>query len=281
MGALDGALAGLGLGKRDVVCRAERLHRFAGLGVPHAAARDQQGLFCRFDQRRDIRGLFGRGNDAGDLMDALCKEAVREIVALPFHVLAQGDAHRAGVRRIGQGAHGVQHGAHQVFGTGDAVPVAAYGLISVVGGDAQRVRLFKLLQHGVGLPGGKRIRREQQQRHVVDRCGGCRRDHVCGAGADGGRAGNDLSAVVHFGKRRGGVRHALLVLPLEHLQLPGVFIQRLPEPDHNAVPEHRKDPFHKFGFPAVKRDVLVVQELHKRLCGCHDCHIIQNSFQKN
>ena len=269
----DGGLAGLGLREGDVELGGEGLHGLAGLGIAHAAARDQQGGFGIRDDIRDIGDLVRVGGDAGDLLDALGKESVREVVALAFHVLAQGDAHRAAVGGIGEGAHGVDQGAHDLLGTGDAVPVAAHGLIGVVGGDGQGIGLLELLQDGIRLAGAEGVRREQQQRDIVYGGRGGGGDHVGRAGADGRGAGDDLAAVVLLGEGRGGVGHPLLVLPLKYLQRAGVFIQRLTQSADDTVTEDGKDTFHELGFLPVEGDVLVVKEFDDCLTGGHDGHM--------
>jgi hypothetical protein len=53
------------------------------------------------------------------------KEGFRVIPGFALHILRQTERDRAGFRRVGQDAHGVDAGAHQLFRAGNAVPVFA------------------------------------------------------------------------------------------------------------------------------------------------------------
>ena len=191
-------------------------------------------------------------------MDTFFQKFFGEVIAFALNVLRQGNADRAGTRRIGQHAHRVEHGAHQLFGTGDSVPIAANGFVSVVGGCRKGVHLFKLLKHGVGLAGGKRIRREQKQRNLVDRCGCRRGNHIGSARTDRRGTGNDFAAVILLCKGGSGVRHALFIFALENRQSPAVRVERFTEAADNSVAENGEDAFHEFGFFSVEGDILVI-----------------------
>ena len=86
------ALAGLGLGDRDVVLLRKGQKLVLGLGIEHAAARDDHRLFRRLHQRDDIGDLARIGFGPADAPDMGCKKALRIIIGLGLHVLAEGRA---------------------------------------------------------------------------------------------------------------------------------------------------------------------------------------------
>ena len=202
-------------------------------------------------------------------MDALLEEVVRIFIALALYVLRQGDDGGAAVCGIGQHAHRVDHCAHHLLRARNAVPVTRDRLEAVGCGHGQVVRYLELLEHRVRLTGCKRVRREQQQRQVVDRRGERCGYHVRCANTDRGRARDDLAAVVLLGIRDRCVRHALLVAALINTQVARILLQRLAKAHYHAVAEDREDAVHERFYLAVHLDVLLVQELDDRLTYCH------------
>src|SRR5699024_6419519 len=93
----------------------------------------------------------------------LCKKFFGVIVCFALHVLRERDRHGARVGGVREHAHCVYKGAHNLFGTGDAVKVTRYRPVSVVGGDKRGIELLYLLKHGVGLTGSERISAEEKQ----------------------------------------------------------------------------------------------------------------------
>ena len=262
-------VAGLGLGYRDVERLAEFHNGLAGLGVTNAAAGDEHRLLGSTDQLDRLVDLIVIRNAAGNMMDALLEEVIRERKALALYVLRHGDDCGAAVCGIGQHAHRVDHGAHQLLRTGDAVPVLGNRLKAVGSGDGQVGRNFELLEHRVRLAGRKGVGREQQERDVIDGSGQGGGDHVRRADTDRGRARDDLAAVVLLRVGDRSVRHALLVAALINTQVARVFLERLTEADDHAVAEDGEDAVYEGLFLAVHLDVLLVQELDDRLANCH------------
>ena len=251
-------MAGLGLGDRDAEGLTEVHDGLAGLGVAYAAARDDHGLLGRLDEADRLVDLVVVRDAAGDVMDALLEEVVREVKALALDVLGHGDDCGAAVCGVGQHAHGVDHRGHELLGARDAVPILCDRLEAVGRGHRQVAGDLELLEDRIRLTGGEGVRREEQKRQVVDGRGQRGGDHIGCADADGRRAGNDLAAVVLLGVGDGGVRHALLVAALVDAQVAGVFLQRLAQADDHAVPEDREDAVHERLLHAVKLDVLLV-----------------------
>jgi hypothetical protein len=212
------------------------------------------------DRRGDVLDLLRRGGLPDDAVHPFLEKIAGGVVALPFHVLAQGDADRSGFRRVGEYAHGIDQGGHQLFGPRDSVPVFAHRLERVVGGHGEACGLFQLPEHRVGLAGGKGIRRKDQQRDVVHRGRGAARQHVGRARADGRGAGNDLAPLVLLGEGGGDVAHALFVASLENLETAGVLVQGLPQPDGNPVAENRENAFDEFALFSVERKVLLIEK---------------------
>ncbi len=212
-------------------------------------------------------------------MHAFLQERIGVVIGFALYVLRQGQGDSAGFGRVGEHAHGVQRGAHQLFRAVDTVPVFAYSLERVVGADAQVMELFDLLQHRIRLAAGIHIARQQQQRDAVGRGSGSGGNHVRRARTDRGRTGVDLAPQVLLGKAHGGVTHALFVATLMHDQLAAVLLQRLPQAQHVAVAENGKHPSDEFALHAVDFDVLVIEKLHQGLghgqsCRGHACTLL-------
>ena len=260
MGPLNGALACLGLSEGDTGGLGKGAELLVRLGVTDAAAADQHGTLSLLD---GLGGVVQSGLGGGAALqapDALFEEGLGIVIGLALHVLGHGDADGAGVGGVGQHPEGGDHGAHQLLGTDDAVPIAADGLESVVGGDGQIVGLLHLLQHGIGLAAGIHVAGQHQQGDVVGGGGAAGGDHVGGAGAHGRGGDADLLALHLLGEGHGGLGHALLVLAVPDLQVLGLLGQRLAKAHHVAVAgddEHAAD---ETILHAVHFDVLVLQE---------------------
>ena len=260
MGPLDGALAGLGLGKGNAGGLGKGTELLVSLRVADAAAADQHGTLGLLD---GLGGIVQSGLGGGAALQAphaLFEEALGIIIGLALHILGHGDADGAGVGGVGQHPESGQHGAHQLLGADDAVPVAADGLEGIVGGDGEVVGLLHLLQDGVGLAAGVHVAGQHQQGDVVGGGGAAGGDHVGGAGAHGRGGHADLLALHLLGEGHGGLGHALLVLAVPDLQVLGLLGQGLAEAHHVAVAgddEHTAD---EAVLDAVHFDVLVLQE---------------------
>ena len=206
------------------------------------------------------------------------KEGFRIIPGFALDILRQAERDRTGFRRVGQHAHGVDAGAHQLFRTGDAIPVFTHRAKRVVSGNAEIVALFDLLQHRVRLAGRKHIARQQQQRDAVGGRGGGSGNHVRRAGANGGGAGNNLTTQGLSGKTGGDMRHPLLVTPLIDPHFTAILFKGLAHSQHVAVAKDSKDAFDELMLFAIDFQVLVIQELHQRLRHCQSqfAHVAQS-----
>ena len=261
-------LPGLGFGEGHPVALGETGQRFARAGVFHPAAADDQRFTAGFDGRHGVRQLRGAGRAAVETVHAARKEGFRVIPGFALHILRQAQRYRAGFRRVGQDAHGVDAGAHQLFRAGNAVPVFADCAESVIGADAEIVALFNLLEHRIRLAGGEDIARQQQQWDAVGAGGAGGGDHVGRSRTDGGGAGDNLPAQGLAGKTGGRVGHPLLVAPLIDAHIAAVLLQRLPQPQDVAMAENRENAFHELQLYAIHFQVLVIEELHQRLRRC-------------
>ena len=202
-------------------------------------------------------------------MYALLEEVIREVEALTLYILRKRDNSGAAVCGVGQDAHCVDHRAHQLLRTRNAIPVLGNRLEAVRSGHGQVVRNLELLENRIRLTGCEVIGREQQQRDVIDGSGQCCGYHVRCANADRRGAGDDLAAVVLLCVADGGVCHALLVAALINSQVARILLQRLTETDYHAVTEDREHAVYEGFLFAVHLDVLLVQELYDCLTDCH------------
>ena len=95
------ALAGLGLDDRDVAARGEVGEQVLGAGVEHAAAGDDHRRLRGADRGDDLGDLDRVGLGAADAPDPRLEEALGVVEGLGLHVLAEGEADRAAVGRVG------------------------------------------------------------------------------------------------------------------------------------------------------------------------------------
>ena len=170
------ALAGLGLEDRDVAALGEVGEQVLGAGVEHAAAGDDDRGLRGADRGDDLGDLDRVGLGAADAPDARLEEALGVVVGLGLHVLAEGEADRAAVGRVGHRAQRAGERGQDVLGPGDAVEVAGDGLEAVVGRDGAVVEVLDLLQDRVGAAVGEDVAADEEHRQPVD-VGERRRGH--------------------------------------------------------------------------------------------------------
>jgi len=154
------AFARLRLGKGDLIALGKLAQRLARFRVFHPAAADNYRLALTVNQRQGIRQLRRDRQAAIQTVHAFLEEVVRVIPGFALHILRQRQRDRAGFGRIGQHAHGIDTGGHQLLRAADAIPVFADGAEGVVGADAEIVALLNLLQHRIGLTGGEDVARQ-------------------------------------------------------------------------------------------------------------------------
>ena len=258
-------LPGLRLAERDIALRAEPLQRPLGARIADAAAADHQRLPLGGDERRRPPDLVGVGGAAHQMVNPPAQEVRRVVVRLRLDVLRERQGDRSGLGRIGEHAHGVQTGAHQLLRPRDPIPVPTDRFECVVGRDVGVGELLHLLEHRVGLSAGEGVSGEEQHRDAIHRGGSRRRDHVERPRPDRAGHGTDLSAPHLLGVGDGRMRHALLVVPLVIGQSMRAVHERLAEPHHVPVAEDPEHPSHELGFRPVDIQVLVVEKTHQRL----------------
>ena len=217
-----------------------------GLAVPHPPAGDDHRLPGCLEQVGEPIKLALAGDSTLDVVHPLLEELDGVVVRLALYVLGQGDGDRSGLGHIGEGAHRIEHGAHQLLRPVDPVPIAGDGAEGVIGGVGVVVGNLDLLQHRVGLAAGKDIPWQKQDRNVVRRCRTCTGDHVQGPGADGTGHRHDLAPIVFLGEGSGGVYRPLLILRLVEGQLVPAVSEGLSDAHDTAVAEDAEDPLYEF-----------------------------------
>ena len=233
------ALAGLGFDEGNVTAGGEVGEDVLGAGVEDAATGDDHRVLRRADRLDHLRNLHRVGLGAADAPDVRLEEALGVVEGLGLDVLAEGEADRAAVRRVGKRAHGAGKCGEEMFGAGEAIKVAGDRAEAVVGRDGAVVEVLDLLQHWVGTAVGEDVAGDEENRQAVD-VRQCRRGHhVCGAGAD--RGGHRLrpAAAVGLGVGNSGVRHRLLVLAAPGWKRGADPVQRLADAGDVAVAEDR------------------------------------------
>ena len=262
---VNDALPGLCFTEGNVEIFSEFPEGIPGFTVADTAAANEHRFLAGRDQICGAFHLIGIDPAAIHVPDTLLEEVFRIIVGFAFHILRHTDTNSTGIGRIGQNAHGMDHGCHHLFRTIDAVPIAADTLEGFVDGITVAIIEFSLLQHRVRLAGSESVTREDEQRNAVRGSGTAGGNHVHGAGADGGYAGNDLAAVVLFGKTDRNMGHTLFVVALIEPEVMPTLFQCLTDTDHAAVTENSDDPVYKFFFFPVKHYILIVQEFDDSL----------------
>ena len=222
--AADLALARLRLGNRNAKFFSERQHSRARIAVAHAAARQNDRLlaghqkFCCPIHCLSARGL------AIQMPDAFFKEFFGVIIGFSLHILRKADGDRAGLCGVGQNAHGVEHGCHELFRALYTIPVAADCLERIVDGNRIVLVMLELLEHRVGLAVGVGVGRQQQHGDTVDRgragCG----NHIERSRTDGRGAGVDRAAAHLLGECHTDVGDLLLVLALNEGHPVGILL---------------------------------------------------------
>lgn len=271
-------LAGLGGGDGDPGGGGQCGEGLLGRAVMDPAACDDQrpaggahGPYRPFQ-------FVGVGCGAAYVPDALGEELLRPVVRLRLHVLRQRECDGAGLRRVGEGPHGLEGGRNERFGAGDPVEVAGDGAQAVVDGEVARGRDFELLEHGVGGAGREDVAGEEEDGEMVDGGEGGAGDEVGGAGADGGGDGVRGEAAGLAGVADGGVHHGLLVAALEegHGGPPGGYgpgcggprlQEGLADSGDVAVAEDAPGGADQTLSPAVALGVLAGEEGHQGLGG--------------
>ena len=158
------ALAGLGFGDRDAGGLDELLQRLVGLGVGDAAAGDDHRLAGAANDLGDGVEHLGLGDRPDDPPHPLLEQVDGPVVGLGLHVLRQRDGRGTGLGRIGQHPHRAQQCGRQLLGPPHPVEEPGHRTERVVDRDVVPVRLFQLLQHRRGDPGGEDVAGQQQHR---------------------------------------------------------------------------------------------------------------------
>jgi len=258
------SLAPLSLAEGDAELATEEGRLLPRPRVAHAAAHDDEGLLRGGDELgHPLEGGLGRG-PAIEVMDPLGQELQGVVVDLALHVLGQGHRHGARLGRIGEDPHRVDHGAHELLGPRDPVPVLAHGLEGVVGRDVAVVELLELLEDGVGLAAGEGVARQEEHGEAVGRGRPGGGYHVEGAGPMEEVTAMALRRLLCLAKPQGDVRGALLVLGLVEAQRAlaglGPGGQGLAQAHDDPVAEDAHDAAEEALFHAVGLEVLIAQE---------------------
>ncbi|MNC22720.1 hypothetical protein D3C75_707270 [compost metagenome] len=263
--ASHSTFAGLCFTERDSepLCKSAQIR--SGIRIPDSASTDQQRPRFTGNKIRRCSNLIRVRAAGDDPVNALAEEIQGIVPGLRLDILRQRDGNRPGVGLISQHTHRVQQSRHQLFRPADPVPIFAHGLEGVIDRDRQIMGMFHLLQHRIGLTGGKRIAGKQQNRDLISRCSCRGRQHIGRAGSHRSCTGHDPPSAALLGKGGRRMNHALLISSLVNCQPTRCFLQRLPQTEYIAMTENRKYAVYEALRSAAKVHVLPVQKLHQRL----------------
>ena len=125
--------------------------------------------------------------------------------------------------------------------------------------------LLNLLQHRIRLTARIHVAGQYKHRYVVGCSGGCRRDHVCGAGPYG-TGDRDYLLALHLPcKGDSGMSHALLVLALPDLKSVRLLRKSLSQTYHVAVSGKHYHTFNEAVLLSVVGYVLILQKSYQGL----------------
>ncbi len=175
--------------------------------------------------------------------DARLEEVDRVVVGLGLRVLAEGEADRAAVGRVGHHPKRAGQGGQDMLGPADPVEVAHDGAEAVVGRHGRVVEILDLLQHRVGRAVGEDVAGDEEDRQAVHMRHGGGGDHVGRPRPDRGGDGHRLPPMLRLGIGDGGMGHGLFVLAAPGGQGVLVGVQRLTQAGDVAVAEDRPDAF--------------------------------------
>ena len=192
--------------------------------------------------------VAARMNDGSMKVDLIPQGSLAEMIR----------ADGAGLGGVGEHAHGMNGGGHQLFRPLNAVEVMAYAPEGVGNRLTVALEELRLLEYRVRLAAGKGIAGQHQQRDTVGRGAARGGDHVHGAGTNGADAGNDLPAVFLLGKGCGSQGHVLLILALEEADAVPALGQGLAYAHHATVAKHTEDIVDKFIGNAIHFHILPV-----------------------
>ncbi len=198
-------------------------------------------------------------------MQAGREELPRVVEGHGLHVLGECQCHRPAGGRIGQDLDRRRQAGQDLFGPGDAVPVARHRLEAIVGRHRGVGEAFHLLQHGVGAPRRENVARQEKHRQPVDVGDGGGGHHVGGARPDRGGAGHQPPAVHRLGIGDGDQGHGLLVVGAIGGKMVAGGIERFAQAGHVAVPEDGEDAGEHRNLVALDLDPLGGQIAHQGL----------------
>ncbi len=238
---------------------------FFGAGIAHAAAGDDQRLFGGLQQLGCGRQPAGVGPRPRHVMQRRLKERHRIIKGDFLNILTQTDEGRPAIGRVEHDGDGLGQGGDDLFGMGDAVPVARHRLERVVDGGRRIAEMLHLLQHRIGTAIGKNVAGQDEQRQPVgmgDTGGG---DHIRRARPDRRCGDHDLTPLFRLGKGDRRQRHRLLVLAAPGRQAVLNRFQRFGQAGHIAMAEYAEHAGEQRHALAVDFGELVAQITHDGL----------------
>ena len=210
---------------------------------------------------------MGVGQAPLDPPFSLVEETDGKIERFRLDVLAETEGDRSGFRRVGQHPHGFRKGCENLLRPRNPVEKAAHGSKAVVDAHVSGGRVLQLLQHRALFPIGVDVRGKEEHGQPVD--GGRRgaRDHVGGAGSDGGGAGQGGQTALGPGEAGRRMHHGLLVAGLVVGQFRAVFFQGLSHARDVAMAEDAEHGRHQPLPDAIPLAVLHLEEFDDGLSG--------------
>ena len=155
----DLTLAGLRFADGYVELFGKSERRFVAFAVCYTAADDHHRLFRGANHLDSSIGLAFTRYASVHVPNTFFEEMLGIIKSFGFNVLRHCNTNCSGVGRVGKNTHCIDTSGHELLRTVDSVKIFANRLKGIICSNADRSRLFNLLQNRVGLTAGKGVAR--------------------------------------------------------------------------------------------------------------------------
>ncbi len=125
--------------------------------------------------------------------------------------------------------------------------------------------MLHLLQHRIGLAGGKGVTGKQQNRNLIRRCRRGSGQHIGRTRPNGSGAGHNPPPAALLGERSRCMHHSLLVPALVNRQPARRFLQRLPHSEYVTMAKYGEHAMDEAFRATAKVHILLIQEFYQRL----------------
>ena len=196
---------------------------------------------------------------------SLLKEMLRIIISLTLNILRHSKANSACIGRVCKHTHSVNARCHKLLRAKYSVKIMANALESICYRSAVVIKKFCLLQNRVRLTACKSVAGQNEKRYSVSSCTATGSYHIGSARPDRRYTGNNCLSVHLLCISNSGKSHILLIFTLIKFKIMTALLQSLTNADNTAVAENAKHTADKLCFNTVTFDILIVEELNKRL----------------